>query len=55
MNNHFNGKYEQLIEPLYGKKRDLTTDADLLKDNILPHSFNINERVDMTMYHTYRR
>ena len=45
--------YEKLIEPLYGVKRNNLLDAELLSDNILPHKYTINERVDMTKYSTY--
>ena len=45
--------YEKLIEPLYGVKRNNLLDVELLNDNILPHKYTINERVDMTKYNTY--
>ena len=45
--------YKQLIEPLYGNKRNENNDNELLQSNILPHAYNINERVDMTMHETY--
>lgn len=46
--------YETLIEPLYGIKRDLAIDEELLSSNTLPHMYCINdERVDMTMHETY--
>jgi exoribonuclease R len=51
--NVFDVTYNQLIEPLYGNKRNVNDDNDLLQSNILPHAYSINERVDMTMYDTY--
>ena len=51
--NIFDVTYNQLIEPLYGNKRNVNDDNDLLQSNILPHAYSINERVDMTMYDTY--
>ena len=45
--------YEQIVEPMYGVKRNALLDVELLSDNILPHKYAINERVDMTKYSTY--
>jgi len=45
--------YEQNIEPLYGKKREVIFDTTLLGNNTIPHMYNINERIDMTEYATY--
>ena len=54
MFHRFNYMYETLIEPLYGIKRNLAIDAELLSSNTLPHMYCINdERVDMTMHETY--
>ena len=53
MNDNYYYKYEKLIEPLYGEKRNMETDTILLENNILPHDYNINERVDMTTQDTY--
>ena len=38
MNDNYYYKYEQIVEPLYGEKRNLDSDITLLKDNILPHA-----------------
>jgi len=45
--------YQQTIEPLYGKKRDNVLDTTLLKNNDIPHKYNITDRVDMTNRATY--
>jgi len=45
--------YQQTIEPLYGKKRDNVIDTTLLKNNDIPHKYNITDRVDMTNHATY--
>ena len=45
--------YQQTIEPLYGKKRDNVIDTTLLKNNDIPHKYNITDRVDMTNRATY--
>jgi exoribonuclease R len=45
--------YSRLIEHLYGNKRDSIQDQNLLKTNLLPHTYNVHERVDMTMYEVY--
>lgn len=49
----FNHAYSKIIEPLYGNKRDSIHDQELLQSNILPHIYNVDKRVDMTMYDTY--
>ena len=49
----YNNKYDNLIEPLYGEKRDLVKDDFLLKTNTIPHMYSVSERIDMTMYSTY--
>jgi len=51
--NNYNKKYDQFIEPLYGVKRDIDLDFILLQENVLPHIYNVTERVDMTNYDTY--
>ena len=51
--NVFDVTYNQLIEPLYGNKRNVNDDNDLLQSNILPHAYSIHERIDMTMHDTY--
>ena len=53
MNETFNRKYSELILPLYGKRRNIDHDVRLLQDNILPHSYAVNDRVDMTSSVTY--
>ena len=50
---NYNQKYDQFIEPLYGVKRDIDVDTILLQENVLPHAYNVSERVDMTNYETY--
>jgi len=50
---NYNYNYNRFIKPLYGEKRNQTTDICLLSDNILPHTYNVTERVDMTEYETY--
>ena len=50
---NYNQKYDQFIEPLYGVKRDIDVDTILLQENVLPHVYNVSERVDMTNYETY--
>lgn len=50
---NYNNKYSKIIEPLYGEKRDFNEDTTLLQSNILPHIYNIHERIDMTAYNTY--
>ena len=51
--NNYNSKYRNLIEPLYGEKRNQTRDEILLNDNRLPHSYTIKDRIDMTKYDVY--
>lgn len=50
---HYNTKYNNTIGNLYGVQRNTETDKSVLRDNILPYNYNINDRVDMTMYSTY--
>jgi exoribonuclease R len=45
--------YEDVIEPLYGDKRETTYDTILEQNNKLPHMYSITERVDMTAYDVY--
>lgn len=52
-NTKYNTNYNLFIEPLYGSKRNIRTDEVLLNENILPHSYNIEQRVDMTKYDVY--
>ena len=33
--------YEQIVEPMYGVKRNVLLDMELLSDNILPHKYAI--------------
>lgn len=49
----FDDAYSKIIEPLYGNKRDSIYDQELLQSNILPHIYNVDKRVDMTMHETY--
>lgn len=53
MNEYFNCKYEELIEPLYGIKRSSDNDTILLQENILPHTYNVDDRIDLTTIDTY--
>ena len=53
MNETFNRKYSELILPLYGKRRNIDLESRLLQDNILPHTYAVNDRVDMTSSVTY--
>ena len=54
MNNTlFNSNYDKLIEPLYGIKRNIEEDKLLLQDNIVPSTYNICDRVDMTKHTVY--
>ena len=50
---NYNNKYDKLIDPLYGAKRDLIEDNLLLQSNTIPHMYSINDRIDMTMHNTY--
>jgi len=50
---NYEEKFNILIQPHYGNKRDFMKDNELLQSNILPHKYNVPERVDMTMYNTY--
>lgn len=51
--NIYDDNYSKFIVPLYGNKRDLIQDRDLLQTNVLPHIYNVSQRVDMTMHKTY--
>jgi len=51
--NNYNSKYKNVIEPLYGEKRNESQDEILLSDNKLPHSYTIKDRIDMTKYDVY--
>ena len=54
MNNTlFNSKYDKLIEPLYGIKRNIEEDKLLLQDNIVTSIYNIFDRVDMMKHTVY--
>jgi len=53
MNNIYENNYSEIIEILYGEKRDNIYDKNLIKNNILPHEFTITERSDFTQYDTY--
>ena len=52
-NSRYNFQYDNSIELMYGAKRNLETDTELLNTNILPHRYTVNDRVDMTRYSTY--
>ena len=49
----YDDTYSKIIEPLYGNKRDSIYDQELLQSNILPHIYNVSQRIDMTMHETY--
>ena len=38
---------------LYGSKRSKMIDEELLKGNLLPHTYSVIERIDMTNYQVY--
>jgi exoribonuclease R len=52
-NDHFEFKYTNNIECLYGIRRHDTTDKLLLDDNDLPHIYSIDNRVDLTDIETF--
>jgi len=45
--------YEDLIEPLYGSKRDDVVDSILHQSDEQHHMYNVNDRIDMTAYPVY--
>ena len=45
--------YEDLIDPLYGSKRDIIFDAILKQGTEVSHMYSVNERIDMTAYPVY--
>jgi exoribonuclease R len=54
MNNSlYEDNYSKVVEPKYGNKRDSINDEILTKNILNKHSYTINERVDMTMHHSY--
>ena len=54
MNNSlYEENYSKVVEPKYGNKRDNIYDENLTKNILNKHSYTINERVDMTMHHSY--
>jgi len=52
-NTIFNTNYNKIIEPLYGVMRNIEDDQLLLRDNIIPSTYNICDRVDMTKHSIY--
>ena len=50
---NYNYKYDLHMGPLYGIKRNIEEDELLISENILPHIYNVNERIDMTNINTY--
>lgn len=52
-NDNYEFIYTKHIETLYGPKRNDIYDKDLIKHNILPHNYNINDRIDLTHLETY--
>ena len=49
----YNATYNATIKNQYGIQRNVGEDELLLKDNVLPHSYSIGDRVDMTNYSVY--
>ena len=49
----YNDKYDLHVNPLYGSIRNIEADELLINENILPHIYNINDRIDMTNVNTY--
>ena len=52
-NDNYEFIYTKHIEKLYGPQRNNTYDKNLIKYNILPHIYNINDRIDLTHLETY--
>lgn len=52
-NDNYEFIYTKHIETLYGQKRNNKYDKDLIKHNILPNYYNINDRTDLTHLETY--
>ena len=52
-NENYEFIYTKHIETLYGPQRNDIYDRDLIKHNILPHNYNINDRIDLTHLETY--
>jgi exoribonuclease R len=50
---HFELKYTKNVECLYGVKRNADDDVLLMNDNVLPHQYNIDNRVDFTDIETF--
>ena len=51
--NYYETQFKKLIEPFYGSKRSKMIDEELLKGNLLPHTYSVIERIDMTNYQVY--
>jgi exoribonuclease R len=49
----YNDMYNLYINPLYGQVRNIEADKLLINENSLPHTYSINNRVDMTNINTY--
>jgi exoribonuclease R len=52
-NKSYNDKYEKIIEPLYGLKRNKDMDEMLILENASPSIYSISDRIDMTDHATY--
>jgi exoribonuclease R len=50
---NYNDIYDLHVNPLYGPARNTEEDTLLINKNILPHNYNINDRIDMTDINTY--
>ena len=52
-NDNYEFIYTKHIESLYGPKRNVLFDNNLLNNNILPHMYNISDRIDLTYLDIY--
>ena len=50
---NYNDIYDLHVNPLYGPARNTEEDTLLINKNMLPHTYNINDRIDMTDINTY--
>jgi len=52
-NQTYNDKYDKIIDPLYGLKRNPEMDELLIAENQQPSIYAIGDRIDMTTHATY--
>ena len=54
-NNKFENNYTNIIEPIYGKKRNSYEDVCFVMNIVNNHSYSISmeDRLDMTEYNVY--